>query len=341
MRITCFIYTVLLTVWVLAGGTTAAETPAEFYKGKTLTVVVGVAAGGGYDVYARFLAPHLESATDATVVVVNQPGASGILALNRMMRQAPDGLTLMLANGSTSALAQFLKQEGVRYDLSAMKWIAGIISERRVLLMPAKRDIATLIGQSNAGTQVRWGGTGLASGQTLAAALFSEAIGLNSRIVLGFKGSRQTVAALLGGELDAIILSSSSARKFSRSEGLDAVATLAGDRSPLLPEVPTIMEYGDFPAPAQAWIELIANFTTVGRAFIAPPLTDDARVAFLRAAFERILTDPNIKAQARAIGRPLQYTPGEHISKRIELMLRDMTAERADQIRTAIHSRIH
>ncbi|MGI9412855.1 MAG: Bug family tripartite tricarboxylate transporter substrate binding protein [Hyphomicrobiales bacterium] len=332
---------VLLVLCISSVRTAAAETPAQFYEGKTLTVVVGVAAGGGYDAYARFLAPHLEAVTGATVVVVNQPGASGILALNRLMGQAPDGLTLMFANGSTSALAQFLRQEGVRYDLSKMAWIAGVISERRVLIVPAGQDFTTLLGRSKDGTTLRWGGTGLASGQTLAAALLSEAIGLKARIVLGFKGSRQTVAALLGGELDAVILSSSSAWKFARSEELHAVATLAGSRSPLLPDVPAVLEHKELPASAHSWIELIAGFTTVGRAYVAPPGIDAARVAFLRAAFERILTDPVIKADAQTIGRPLHHTPGEEMAGRVARMLRNMTPERADQIRNAILSRIH
>src|SRR5258706_13448773 len=77
-----------------------------FYKGKTVKMIVGYGPGGGYDVYARMLAPHLSKVLGATVVVENQPGAGGLNALDKLYAAPPDGLQLMLANGTPAAMPQ-------------------------------------------------------------------------------------------------------------------------------------------------------------------------------------------------------------------------------------------
>ena len=76
-----------------------AETPAEFYRGKTVRLVNGGAAGSGYDLYSRMLAPHLEKKLGATVVVESRPGAGMLIAMNHTWNAPPDGLTMMLAPG--------------------------------------------------------------------------------------------------------------------------------------------------------------------------------------------------------------------------------------------------
>ena len=84
----------------------AQEAEREFFRGKTMRLVVGSGVGGGYDVYARLIAPYLSRALEATVVVENQPGAGGITSLNRLYVTPPDGLTLSFANGTSAAFSQ-------------------------------------------------------------------------------------------------------------------------------------------------------------------------------------------------------------------------------------------
>ena len=111
---------ILLALFALAAATVTAQaqSPAEFYKGKTLRFVVGVGVGGGFDAYARMIAPYLSKQLDATVVVENQLGAGGLVALNRVATAQPDGLTIMIVNGTPAALGQLLDQQNVRYDLT-------------------------------------------------------------------------------------------------------------------------------------------------------------------------------------------------------------------------------
>src|SRR5215469_2480218 len=103
----------------LAAGHAARAQSAEenYYKGKTVKIIVGYGPGGGYDVYARMIAPSLGRALGATVVVENQPGAGGLNALDKIYAAPPDGLQLMLVNGTAAAMAQLLGESSVRYDL--------------------------------------------------------------------------------------------------------------------------------------------------------------------------------------------------------------------------------
>src|SRR5215210_1044612 len=78
----------------------AQDSEASYYKGKTVRFVVGYAPGGGYDLYARMIARVLARRLDAAVIVENQPGAGGIIALNGLAAAPPDGLRIMIVNGA-------------------------------------------------------------------------------------------------------------------------------------------------------------------------------------------------------------------------------------------------
>ena len=90
---------------------------AQFFKDKTVRIIVGYGPGGGYDAYARMIAPYLSKTLGASVVVENMPGAGGIAALNRTAVTPPDGLTIQLVNGTGAALSQVLEIPTVRYDV--------------------------------------------------------------------------------------------------------------------------------------------------------------------------------------------------------------------------------
>ena len=123
----CTSFAVALVVLSSAAAPTSAQDAAAFYKGKTVKFIVGNAPGGGFDAYARMLAPHLEKQLGATVVVQNQPGAGGLVALNSVYKATGDGLQLMMVNGLGGVLAQLVDDPSVRFDLSKMG-VLGIVS---------------------------------------------------------------------------------------------------------------------------------------------------------------------------------------------------------------------
>ena len=96
----------------------AQDSEQAFFSGKTVRFVVGYGPGGGYDAYARMLAPYLSKNLGATVIVENRPGAGGLVALNGVSVAPPDGLAMMIVNGTGAAYAQLTDLQGARYDLA-------------------------------------------------------------------------------------------------------------------------------------------------------------------------------------------------------------------------------
>ena len=99
-----------------------------------MRVVVGYGPGGGYDTYARFLAPHLEARLGTTVIVENQPGAGGFNALGALLREPGDGLRILMLNGEASVLAQLVDKAGVRFDLRKLGYLGRVSYENRTLI---------------------------------------------------------------------------------------------------------------------------------------------------------------------------------------------------------------
>ena len=106
------------------GAASAQESEKAFYAGKTVRMIVGSGTGGGYDVFSRMIAPYLAKTLGTTVIVENQPGAGGLIALNRLFTATPDGLQISLSNGTSAAFAQLTGDQAARYDLAKFNYLA-------------------------------------------------------------------------------------------------------------------------------------------------------------------------------------------------------------------------
>ena len=283
-----------------------AEDAAAFYKGRTVRLVVGYGAGGGYDAYARLLAPHLEKRLGATVVVENLPGAGGILALNQLAAGDADGLSIMLVNGEAATLAQLLGEEGVRYDLTKMIWLGRVTTEQKAVLLSTKSPYRSLAELSSATQTIKWGAGGKIDMLGAGAAFLSEALGLGSKIILGYEGSKEVVLAALRGEVDCIVSSASSAKQYVEAENMIAAVVLDRERSPLLPEVPTVFEAVTLSPEATWWLDFRARVSKVGRAFIAAAGVPEDRIQYLRDAITAVLSDPAVISEGGSTGRPIE-----------------------------------
>jgi hypothetical protein len=102
----------------------AHEAEKAFYAGKTVRMIVGAGVGGGFHVFSRMIAPYLAETLGATVIVENQPGAGGLVALNRLYTATPDGLQISLSNGTMAAFAQLT--EDARFDLAQFTYLSTV-----------------------------------------------------------------------------------------------------------------------------------------------------------------------------------------------------------------------
>lgn len=302
----------LAFVCLPAAGGEAADDAAAFYRDKVIRFVVGYGPGGGYDSYARLLAPHLEAETGATVVVENRPGGGGLLALNQLVSGEPDGLTIMIVNGPAAALGELLDKEGVRYELDRVQWLGRVASQPHVLLWSAQSPFRTLSDAREARRAIKWAAGGKTDLLAVPAAFLSEALGLDARIIIGYKGSKESALAAIRGEADGFFSSADSARAYAKGDKLIPAVVLARARSPLFPDVPTVFEATTLSEDEAWWIDYLRQIEEIGRALATAPGVPADRAAFLRDAFRNILTDPGIRAEAERRKRPFNYgTPEE------------------------------
>lgn len=323
----------LLAALLTFQGPAGAETAAGFYRGKVIKLLVGYGVGGGYDFYARMLAPHLEEQLGATVVVENRPGGGGTVALNQLAAAKPDGLTIMLISAGSSAFAQVTEAEGVRYDLGRLGFIARVSQQKRSVLWSARSAYRTLEDAQNTPRTILFGGISGSDTITATTAFFIEAMGLNARIVTGYKGSKEIALAAIRGEVDGFVVSASSAQRYIRDGGLIASMIISRERSDLLPEVPTIFELTEV-TPEQAWwADYTDALLSLGRAFVTTPEVPADRLAFLQEGARAVLTNPNVVAEAESKKRPISYAPPLEAKQLIDTVIGSLTEEELERVR--------
>ena len=163
-----------------------------------------------------------------------------------------------------------------------------------------------------------------------------EALRLNCKIVLGYKSSADVVLAAERAEIDSVYTSDSSALHYDRSGRVKAIATMARERSTLLPNVPTLFELATIP-PEDAWIvDFRADLDELGRLFVTTPGVPLARLTVLREALKKILTDPGVIAEGAAAERFINFRDWQSAERMMRGSLRDVPADRKARVRHAI-----
>jgi tripartite-type tricarboxylate transporter receptor subunit TctC len=317
----------------LVAPATAQESEENFFKGKTVKIVVGYGPGGGYDVYARMIASYIAKTLGATVIVENQPGAGGLTALNRLYTAPPDGLTMMIVNGAGAALAQLVEQSSVRYDLGKLGHLGTVSASPWIWLVGPNSPINTPQDAMNAGKQLMWSGSGPMDGLSDGAAFTCEALKLNCRIVMGYPGSNEAALAVTKGEMDAIYVSDTSANNYVKAGQNKAVATMARKKSRFFPNQPTIFEAVNL-TPDQQWLfDFRANVEDLGRILVVPPGVPPARLAFMQEAVKKALTDPALVAEGEKSQRYIGYEDAETTRKRTLAVVTELTPEQRARVK--------
>ncbi|MFZ5564430.1 MAG: Bug family tripartite tricarboxylate transporter substrate binding protein [Thermodesulfobacteriota bacterium] len=313
--------------------TVATASEKDFYKGKTVDLVVGYGPGGGFDTLARLIAPEFEKRTGATVVVRNTPGGGGAVALNQVANGKPDGLTLMLVNGQAAVLAQLLSDEAVRYDLTATPTIGLVSPEPAVVLVGKDAPYKSIADMLAARQPVKWAAGSKIDNMADIEACLSEALQLKSKIIIGYKGSNEAALSVMRGETDAITITASSGKKFSQDGQLIPIAIVSRQRNNLLPDVPTIFELVKLDDAHAWWIDFRANLSNIGRYLVTTPGTPPERVDYLVSVVKDILTDKAFLEYARSKKAEIEYAEIEHTNGLIRQALKSLSKEQLEQVR--------
>jgi tripartite-type tricarboxylate transporter receptor subunit TctC len=319
-----------------AAGPAVAQDAAAFFRGKQVKFVVGNSVGGGFDTYARMLAPHLAKALDASVIVQNQPGASGLTAINSVYGSPGDALRLIMINGNAAALAQLIEDPSVRFDLTKMGMLALVASSPRIWIGSPKSSRATLADFIKPGAKSTWVGTGQLGGASDGAAITCYALKMDCRIVRGYEGSAAGALALARGEADALYSSDTSANSYVLAGNAKPILTMSREKSQYFKDLPTVFEALPLTEEQKWWFEFRGALDDLQRILTAPPDVPPAQLAYLREAVRKVLTDPEVIAEGEKTERYIEYQDAAAVQKMIATVLVSISPERKNLVREVI-----
>ncbi|HEY4133913.1 MAG TPA: tripartite tricarboxylate transporter substrate-binding protein [Alphaproteobacteria bacterium] len=331
----------LLLAAASVSSSASAEDAAAYYKGKTVKIVVGFGPGGGYDAYARMIAPYLERAIGTSVIVENQPGAGSLTSLNRLYAAPPDGLLMTLANGTAAGLGQLLDQQNARYDLAKFEYYGIVSASPWVWLTKPDSKYQTPQDAMKSGEVIRWAGSGPTDGLSDGGAVTCEALQLKCKLIIGYQGTNEAALAVFRGEMDALYVSDTSANNYVKSGQAHAVANMSRERSRFFPNLPTIFEMVQMPAENAWWLDFRGDLDKLGRVMMTTPGVSADRVAFMQAKVKQVLSDPKLIAEGEKSQRYVDFIGPDVAKKTAVGLVGNVTPEQRARIENVIIKKYH
>jgi tripartite-type tricarboxylate transporter receptor subunit TctC len=291
------------------------------YAGKTVTIIVGYKAGGGYDATARLLARHLPKHIPGkpTVIVQNMPGANSMIAANHVYNVAkPDGLTIGTFNRNLP-VAQLTRVDGVKYDMTKFAWIGSAASECTILALRTDLPYKSVDELKKAGKPLVIGATGPGANTYDFPLLLKEFLGLNLKIVTGYQSSADIMLAIERKEVDGRAGSFTSIRPFIDRKLVRPVLRARADE-PGVEQLPIDEDLAPNPR-AKAIMALRSAPEIVGRPYVMHPNTPPELVKVMREAFAKAIEDKALVAEATKASMELNYVGADVAVKVMKEML--------------------
>lgn len=285
--------------------TAHAQSVEEFYAGRQAKFFIASAGGGGYDFYARLVAPHLARHLPGhpTFVMHNMPGAGGVILANHLYNVAArDGSEIgMVARAAGTQPLLNPADKGPRYDATAFNWIGTPQQEVGLLLVRQPSPIKTLADLRT--HELVLSGTSPAAPPSYYPRLFNRLFGTRFKVIDGYKGSQEALLALERGEVEGHSSGSASGAlrlrvaPWIRDGKVKILAQIGLARDPEYPDVPLILDLATTEAERQV-MELVLTQQTMAWPIAAPPQVPDDRVKALREAFDATMLDSEFLADA-------------------------------------------
>ena len=294
----------------------SAQSVEDFYKGKTVTIMIGYGPGGTDDVWARLIAKYMGEHIPGkpTVVATNVPGAGSLLLANQVYNTQPkDGTVIGLINRGVP-FEPLLGGIGTRFDPMKFNYVGS--PDRDTPACAIRVDAPVQAMQELLTKEYIVGATGSGSDSQLYPEVLANMLGVKMKIVQGYPGSRDILLATERGEVqggcvsyDTIVRDVMFREK--RTRILFQAALKPDDR---MPDVPMIHDLATSDQQRQS-LDLFLQRTLVGRPFVMAPGVPAARVEAIRNAFLAALKDPGLAADARVAGVNIHYVSPEELTK--------------------------
>lgn len=322
----------ILVVAALVVGSVHATCPTraiadDFYKGKTLRLIVMTSPGGGYDTYARAIARHLGNHIpgNPSVIVQNMPGGGGLIATHQLYNVTkPDGLTIGMINAGI-IVWQAVGMEQIRYDAAKFSWIGTPGEALPICAVMGFTGIKNFDQLLQSKKPLNFGSAGTSTYQQpmLLKLLFNA----NISVVEGYVGTGGIRAAMERREVDAACWQWDSmkvtARELLNTEGPNRLIPILIEGKADDPEVRDLPQYSDFIKGEEnvslfnAWLSQYK----LSRPLVAPPDTPNFRLEVLRTALKRTLESSQFQALADKMQLDINHVPGETIERYVKAAL--------------------
>jgi tripartite-type tricarboxylate transporter receptor subunit TctC len=319
--------TVLFVLFVLAALPQAKAD--DFYKDKTIRFVVGFAAGGGYDTYARIIARHMGKhiAGNPAIVVENMTGAGSLISANYTYNSAkPDGLFVGIWN-SAYVLRQALGDKAVRLDARKLGWIGAPTKGTPFCSIMAHTGLKSFKDILGANREIKMGSTGPGSTYDDLPQILNRTVGTKFNVISGYEGTSTILVAMRRKEVDGGCWTWESARTTARpmldAKGDDKLIPFmihSAEPDPEVKDLPlikSVFKNQDSMSAYQTWV----GTYEFQRPFSVPPGTPKDRLQLLRKAFADTMKDPEFVAEAEKSKLETTYVSGEEIEKYADQVL--------------------
>lgn len=294
-----------------------AQSAEDFYRGKTITMLVASGVGGGYDAYARTFARYATKHIpgNPTIIAKNMPAAAGLAAASNLYNNADrDGLTIA-ALTNVVALDPLFGNPGARFDAQKFGWIGSIGKLQNVCATWHTSPVKTI--EDARKRDVIVAGAGASSNTAVVPKIVNELLGTRFKVVSGYDPTGGLTLAVESGEAEGICGLSWSTMKASRPEWisgkkLNVIVQVAMEKLPELPDVPSALELIADPAKRKV-LELILIRQEMGRPLATSPGVPADRLAALRKGFEATMKDPDFLAEAEKVQLEIEPLSGARI----------------------------
>ncbi len=296
-----------------------AQDVASFYRGKQIRFIVGSAPGGTYDLVARAVARHMGAHIpgNPSIIVQNQPTASGVVMTNQLYALGPKDGTVIGVPLNGIPAEPLLKPNAAHYDAGKLIWLGSTTREPYVAYVWHTAPVQSLSQLLT--TSLIVGGTTPGSTMVDFPQLTNAILGTKFKIVPGYGSTPLMNEAMERGETQGVAALGWEAVKaqlahFLADKDVKVIAQFGLQRSAVLPDVPLVIDLAKSPADRQA-LAMLFSRTDIGRPFFLPPDVPADRVEALRRAFDATMKDEGFLADAKKLGLDLDPLTGEQVQK--------------------------
>ena len=296
-----------------------AQNAEQFFKDRTVHIIIGAAAGTTYDMYSRILVTHMPRYLPGNVTFIpqNMPAAGAITALNHLYNVAARDGSVIGSINPGAVMASLLDPDTAKYDSRKFNWLGSIARETEVIALWHDVPVNSLEDAFN--TEVAVGGTGGAS--TVLPTMLNGVLGTKFKVVSGYTAANEVFLAMERGEVRGIGSTSLTNLKTTQSRlmsenKLKIIAQYGLSKDATLPNVSTVMEYVKTDEQRQAF-QLVLARQELGRVFLMPPEVPGPIVEAYKKAFLATLNDDKFKEEIKLRQLDLDPQPGANLDKLI------------------------